>query len=257
MLTSSASRSAIATQSPTVGSSAALAATCRSRPAATARCSPPPSWTRRNRPCSSTTRAGRQWPRGLLQRGERRLPGFAPAQSGETRFVVVHVAGALSSILPRHASRRMCCDWRCSRLLLAYRLRTAASAAARAGLPHRRGGRPRPGRQPGRGDAAGRAGGQAAGAARPRGRVPLEVDAAGEGRFVLPRLTKGKRATYRIAEATAARPGAPRRPGQGGRRRRLAHPGAPSRCCFTGPGGWPPAPTSSPSWCAAATSTPC
>ena len=50
----------MATQSPTVGNSAALAASWRSLPAATASSSRSPSCTRRNRPCSSTTRAGRR-----------------------------------------------------------------------------------------------------------------------------------------------------------------------------------------------------
>jgi hypothetical protein len=36
----------------------------------------------------------------------------------------------------------------------------------------------------------------------PGGKLPMEVQADGEGRFVLPRLARGKRASYRIFEAT-------------------------------------------------------
>ena len=102
-----------------------------------------------------------------------------------------------------------------------------------------------------------RAGRQAAGAARPRRRdLPLEVDSAGEGRFVLPRLARGKRATYRIAESARPRQGARGR-GPGRRRRRLALAGRQAGAVLPGQGRGPPATTSSPSWCAAATSTRC
>ncbi len=43
----------------------------------------------------------------------------------------------------------------------------------------------------------------------PGGALPLEVDAAATGRFVLPRLAPGKRATYKIAESAGAAKGPP------------------------------------------------